>query len=305
MTQINVLILCSNNKNILNYKSLQILKQICEKTVAIKECKDWTNISFYYSGKKENISPRLRITKYNFFINKKKIEIEHLILPSNDVNQIVSYDIKFDIIINENCNSQMRLDPSYLEKVIFSTLKNDGYYIDRYLAVSLEMFKQRHGEDPWLRTMYNEFEKIYTKRLFMTDHGQLNFVNENVKVQDWAILKLSEDEKRKRQENDKNLALELQKENNNNLALRLQQEENDKNLALRLQQEEKDHQLALRLQQEEKDHQLALRLQEEEGRGISMRKKSKKKKTKNIKNKREKTKKRKIKNRKKLKKTKK
>ena len=73
----NVLVLCSNESSIKNYKSVQVVKGLCEKTDE-QECNNWTTC-FYYAGvdipesfNNSQIDKQVgTITSNNVFIRRK------------------------------------------------------------------------------------------------------------------------------------------------------------------------------------------------------------------------------------------
>jgi hypothetical protein len=214
----NVLVLCSSQSSIINYKSVQVLKELCEKTDEIKECKNWTKLSFYYAGvdipesfdNSRIVKEVGTITSNNVVIGEKNISLSHNILP-HDVGNIKEnlivpytqeYNINFDIIVNENCPrkrdavyADYELNPSDLIQTIFATLKEDGYYIDKFSAI-----QHLSGQG---------FQNLYQGLKLLT-HGNISIETDRIKVQDWAILKPKSEEEEK---DDIIRALELSKVN--------------------------------------------------------------------------------------------
>ena len=193
---VNVLVLCSNQSSIINYKSVQVVKELCEKTDEIKECKNWTNLSFYYAGvdipESFNNSQIVKqvgtITSNNVVIRGKNISLSHTILPPTLGNikenlivpYVEEYNIKFDIIVNENCPrrgdadfADYGLNPSDLIQTIFPTLKKDGYYIDKFGAIE--------------RLSGQGFQNLY-QELKLLAHTNISIETDQITAQDWAIF---------------------------------------------------------------------------------------------------------------------
>jgi hypothetical protein len=174
-----ILILCANNDSIQDYKSIKILKSFCDR---VKNCKDIKKIEIYYGGLDRERSKPEKVQIFSDIIMegdkiKKirggKIEIEHKILRE-DLGDINKGELeknfkedKFDMIINENCERDIREDEkgygikvSTLNSVVKELLKNDGIYIDDAEASERLNRLKRGGFDKIYKGLLDEMVDV-------------------------------------------------------------------------------------------------------------------------------------------------
>ena len=150
-----ILILCANNSSIQDYKSVKILKSFCDKIEnREKNCKNIKKLEIYYGGLDRDRKNPEKVQIFSDIIiegdkikklkgEREEIEIEHKILRENlgDINkgelEKNFRKNKFDMIINENCERDIREDQKgygikilTLNSIIKELLKKDGIYID-------------------------------------------------------------------------------------------------------------------------------------------------------------------------------
>lgn len=174
-----ILILCANNDSIQDYKSVKILKSFCDR---VKNCNDIKKIEIYYGGLDRGRSKPEKVQIFSDIImegNKIKkitggeIEIEHKILRE-DLGNINKGELeknfkedKFDMIINENCERDIREDEkgygikvSTLNSVVKELLKNDGIYIDDAKASERLNRLKRGGFDKIYKGLLDEMVDV-------------------------------------------------------------------------------------------------------------------------------------------------
>jgi len=174
-----ILILCANNDSIQDYKSIKILKSFCDR---VKNCKDIKKIEIYYGGLDRERSKPEKVQIFSDIIMEgdkiKKIrggniEIEHKILRE-DLGDINKGELeknfkedKFDMIINENCERDIREDEkgygikvSTLNSVVKELLKNDGIYIDDAEASERLNRLKRGGFDKIYKGLLDEMVDV-------------------------------------------------------------------------------------------------------------------------------------------------
>ena len=174
-----ILILCANNDSIQDYKSVKILKSFCDR---VKNCNDIKKIEIYYGGLDRERSKPEKVQIFSDIIMegdkiKKirggKIEIEHKILRE-DLGDINKGELeknfkedKFDMIINENCERDIREDEkgygikvSTLNSVVKELLKNDGIYIDDAEASERLNRLKRGGFDKIYKGLLDEMVDV-------------------------------------------------------------------------------------------------------------------------------------------------
>lgn len=174
-----ILILCANNDSIQDYKSVKILKSFCDR---VKNCNDVKKIEIYYGGLDRERSKPEKVQIFSDIIMEgdkiKKIrggeiEIEHKILRE-DLGDINKGELeknfkedKFDMIINENCERDIREDEkgygikvSTLNSVVKELLKNDGIYIDDAAASERLNRLKRGGFDKIYKGLLDEMVDV-------------------------------------------------------------------------------------------------------------------------------------------------
>lgn len=174
-----ILILCANNDSIQDYKSVKILKSFCDR---VKNCNDIKKIEIYYGGldRERNKPEKVQIFSDIIMEGDKikkirggEIEIEHKILRE-DLGDINKGELeknfkedKFDMIINENCERDIREDEkgygikvSTLNSVIKELLKNDGIYIDDAEASERLNRLKRGGFDKIYKGLLDEMVDV-------------------------------------------------------------------------------------------------------------------------------------------------
>lgn len=175
-----ILILCANNDSIQDYKSLKILKSLCDRIEnRDKNCKNIRKLEIYYGGldrdrrKPEKVQIFSDIKMEGDKIRRLKeggeIEIEHKILRE-DLGDINKGELeknfrenKFDMIINENCERDIREDQKgygikilTLNSIIKELLKKDGIYIDDAKASERLNKLKRGGFDEIYKGLLDE-----------------------------------------------------------------------------------------------------------------------------------------------------
>jgi hypothetical protein len=175
-----ILILCANNDSIQDYKSVKILKSFCDRIEnRDKNCKNIRKLEIYYGGldrdrrKPENVQIFSDIKMEGDKIRRLKeggeIEIEHKILRE-DLGDINKGELeknfrenKFDMIINENCERDIREDQKgygikilTLNSIIKELLKKDGIYIDDAKASERLNKLKRGGFDEIYKGLLDE-----------------------------------------------------------------------------------------------------------------------------------------------------